>query len=107
VGKFLRNVLFGIVIGLLIAPRPGRETRQQLMDRIQQMRNSASGSPSGSASPGSTTPRPVTNRSTQEAAGLRHLAESAEQHPMMYTPKTQSYEPAFPEYVNPETSSGS
>ncbi len=88
-GKFLRTVLIGVGIGLLIAPQRGEETRQALTDRFQRLLASFSGNTqSASASP--------------TARGLRDLAEEAEKHPHMYTPpSTTSYTPAFPEYVNP------
>ena len=34
-GRFLRNVLIGIGIGLLIAPMPGEELRRLLSERFQ------------------------------------------------------------------------
>jgi gas vesicle protein len=39
-GKFLRTLLLGIGIGLLIAPKRGVETRQLLTQRFQQLSNS-------------------------------------------------------------------
>ena len=90
-GKFLRTVLIGVGIGLLIAPKRGEETRQVLTDRFQRLLASFSGN---------TEPQ-VSASSSQTVSGLRNLAENAEKHPHMYTPPTASYTPAFPEYVNP------
>ena len=93
-GKFLRTVLIGVGIGLLIAPKRGEETRQALTDRFQRLLASLSGnaqSPAAASGPESKTAR-----------GLRKLGERAEKHPHVYTPpSTHDYTPAYPEYVNP------
>ena len=93
-GKFLRTVLIGVGIGLLIAPKRGEETRQALTNRFQQVLASFSGNtPSPASASGPT---------SKTAKGLRNLAERAEKHPHVYTPpSTTDYTPAFPEYVNP------
>lgn len=91
-GKFLRTVLIGVGIGLLIAPKRGEETRQALTDRFQRLLASFS----------SNTQSPASASASETAKGLKNLAEKAEKHPHMYTPpSTASYTPAFPEYVNP------
>jgi gas vesicle protein len=88
-GKFLRTVLIGVGIGLLIAPQRGEETRQALMDRFQQLLASFSGNTQSAST-------------SKTASGLRNLAEEAEKHPHVYTPpSTTNYTPAYPEYVNP------
>lgn len=91
-GKFLRTVLIGVGIGLLIAPKRGEETRQALTDRFQRLLATFSGNAQS----------PATASASETASGLRNLAEKAEKHPHMYTPpSTASYTPAYPEYVNP------
>ncbi len=110
-GKFLRTLLIGIGIGLLIAPKRGEEMRQLLMERFQGI--TGSGSSTGSTSSGqsptsSSTPsssQSSTSSSSDNAASsqLKQFAETAEEHTMMYTPPTTgTYEPAFPDYTNPE-----
>lgn len=97
--KFLRTLLIGVGVGLLIAPKRGEETRRLLTERFQQVRNTLS----GNTSQGSFGSSPASGNSSREAQQLKRVAEVAEQKSMMDTPPTSSYEPAFPEYVNPET----
>ena len=95
-GKFLRTVLIGVGIGMLIAPRRGEETRLVLADRFQRLVASLSGN--------AQSPATASSAESETASGLRNLAERAEKHPHMYTPpSTTDYEPAYPEYVNPNT----
>ena len=90
-GKFLRSVLIGVGIGLLIAPKRGEETRQAVTDRFQRLLASFSGNTQSASS-------------SETVSGLRNLAEQAEKHPHVYTPpSTTDYTPAYPEYVNPTT----
>ncbi|HEU0001499.1 MAG TPA: YtxH domain-containing protein [Ktedonobacteraceae bacterium] len=97
-GKFLRSVLIGVGIGLLIAPKRGEETRQAVTDRFQRLLASFSGNTQSPAS--------VSSSESETASGLRNLAEQAEKHPHMYTPpSTTGYTPAYPEYVNPNSES--
>ena len=42
-GRFIRTLLLGVGIGLLIAPKRGEEMRQLLTDRFQQLGNSFAG----------------------------------------------------------------
>lgn len=92
-GKFLRSVLIGVGIGLLIAPKRGEETRQAVTDRFQRLLASFSGNTQSVSS-------------SETVSGLRNLAEEAEKHPHMYTPpSTTGYTPAYPEYVNPASES--
>ncbi len=91
-GKFLRTVLIGVGIGLLIAPKRGEETRQALTDRFQRLLATFSNN----------APTPASASSSETVSGLRNLAEKAEKHPHMYTPpSTTGYTPPYPEYVNP------
>ena len=93
-GKFLRTVLIGVGIGLLIAPKRGEETRQALTDRFQRLLASFSDNTQSPAS--------ASSSESKTASGLRKLGEKAEKHPHMYTPpSTTDYTPAYPEYVNP------
>jgi len=108
-GKFLRTLLLGVGIGLLFAPKRGEETRQLLMERFQGLTGSLSGnsSPSQSSTSSSSGTRSssqaASSQETAESRQLKHVAESAEQQSMMYTPPTTgTYEPAFPDYTNPE-----
>ncbi len=97
--KFLRTLLIGVGVGLLIAPKRGEETRRLLTERFQQVRKTLS----GNTAQGSFSSSPASGNSSREAQQLKRVAEVAEQKNMMNTPPTASYEPAFPEYVNPET----
>jgi gas vesicle protein len=97
-GKFIRTLLLGVGIGLLIAPKRGEEMRQLLMERFQQM----GGSLAGNTQQGQSSSQTAANNNSAEASKLRHVAEAAEEHSMMYTPPTANYEPAYPDYVNPE-----
>jgi len=102
-GKFLRTLLIGVGIGLLIAPKRGEEMRQLLMERFQQLTGSSTGNTSSGQSSSSSSRQPTSGNQTAESRQLKHLAESAEDHSMMYTPPTSgTYEPAFPDYTNPE-----
>ena len=97
-GKFIRTLLLGVGIGLLIAPKRGEEMRQLLMERFQQMGGSLAGNTQQSQSSSQGT----SGNNAAEARQLKHVAEAAEEHSMMYTPPTANYEPAYPDYVNPE-----
>jgi len=97
--KFLRTLLIGVGVGLLIAPKRGEETRRLLTERFQQVRKTLS----GNTAQGSFSSSPASGNSSREAQQLKRVAEVAEQKNMMNMPPTASYEPAFPEYVNPET----
>ena len=99
-GKFLRTVLIGVGIGLLIAPRRGQETRQLVQQRIQQLRDSISGTSQQSYTSSQISGQSRVSSTTRQ---MKHVAEVAEQHPHMYTPPTATYTPAYPEYVNPES----
>lgn len=100
-GKFLRTLLLGIGIGLLIAPKRGEETRQLLTQRFQQLSNSLQ---SGTLQGKSTSSTTGTSSTSEADSQLKPFAGAAEQHSMMYTPPTGTgtYEPAYPDYVNPE-----
>jgi len=97
-GRFIRTLLLGVGIGLLIAPKRGEEMRQLLTDRFQQLGNSFA----GNTQQGQSSSRSTSGENTPEARELKHVAEAAEEHSMMYTPPTANYEPAYPDYVNPE-----
>lgn len=105
-GKFLRTLLLGIGIGLLIAPKRGEETRQLLTQRFQQLSNSLQGgaSQSGTLQGKSTSSTTGTGTTSEADSQLKPFAGAAEQHSMMYTPPTGTgtYQPAYPDYVNPE-----
>lgn len=96
-GSFLRTLLIGIGIGLLIAPKRGEETRQLLMARLQQLGNSAQNV--GSQFSSQTSTGSVSDAERQ----LKSFAGSSEQNSKMYIPSTgTTYESAYPDYVNPE-----
>ena len=98
-GKFLRTLLLGIGIGLLIAPKRGEETRQLLTQRFQQLGSSLQGGASQGKSTSSTT-----GSTGDPDSQLKPFAGAAEQQSMMYTPPTGTgtYTPSYPDYVNPE-----
>ena len=110
-GRFLRTLLIGVGIGLLIAPKRGEEMRQLLMDRFQGLTGSLTGNSTASqsssnygtsSSTASSNPATSTNQ-TPNSSPLKQFAETAEEHSMMYTPPTSgTFEPAYPDYTNPE-----
>lgn len=100
--RFLRTVLIGVGIGLLIAPMPGRELRQLLRSRLQQIFGPApehTEMESYEISQG----RPSTTKST-----LRQMADTSMNTQSEGTLAGETpgpYTPAYPEYVNPERTS--
>lgn len=70
--NFVRNVLIGVGIGLLVAPMRGEELRRMIADRFQQAQNSL---PENSQLKQYT--QQVTDRVTQGAQGLRTYAQQA------------------------------
>ena len=110
-GRFLRTLLIGVGIGLLIAPRRGEEMRQLLMERFQGLTGSLTGNSTtsqSSSSYGTSTRSASSNpaasaNQTPDSSPLKQFAETAEEHSMMYTPPTSgTFEPSFPDYTNPE-----
>jgi gas vesicle protein len=71
-GNFLRGLLFGIGIGLLIAPMRGEEMRNLLNERISELRNSLPANDQLD-----TYRQQVTDRVSQTANNLRGYASQA------------------------------
>ena len=102
-GKFLRSILIGVGIGLLIAPMPGQELRQLLRSRMQQLLGSAPMNDRLNAYR-----QKLSGSTAQTESGLKHLGEAAmgSKAPNTLTSESPgSFTPAYPEYVNPELSS--
>ncbi len=100
--RFLRTVLIGVGIGVLIAPMPGREMRQLLRSRLQQFFGS--------------TPENVEletyeisqDRPSATKDALKQTAEAAmntKSEGTLTAETPGSYTPAYPQYVNPERTS--
>lgn len=70
--NFIRNVLIGVGIGLLVAPMRGEELRRMLGERFQQAQNSL---PENSQLKQYT--QQVSDRVTQGAQGLKTYAQQA------------------------------
>jgi len=98
--KFFNAVLIGVGIGLLIAPMPGRDMRQLLRSRFQEL-----------TGPSDQTGAYQVNGGQQPSASQRDLKQTAETAMNAKTEGTLAaktpgyYEPAYPEYVNPERTS--
>jgi gas vesicle protein len=90
-GKFLRTILVGVGIGLLIAPMSGKELRRVISERLQNMQDSL-------------------DRRQQSASGdmtptesnLKEIGEASENTSRKSGMVRQPYQPAYPEYVKPD-----
>ena len=95
--RFLRTLLIGVGIGLLIAPMPGRDLRQLLSSRFQQF----FGPP-----PESTKTYEISqDRPSATKSALKPTAETSmntQSEGTLAAEAPASYTPAYPEYVNPE-----
>lgn len=89
-GKFLRTILVGIGIGLLIAPMPGKELRRVISERFQNMQDSLD-----------RRQQSASDQMTPTESNLKEIGEAAENTPSKEGMVRQSYQPAYPEYVNP------
>jgi gas vesicle protein len=100
--RFLRTLLIGVGIGLLIAPMPGRDMRQLLRSRLQQF----FGPPSESSEMEAyeiSQERPSATKSA-----LKQTADSSmntQSEGTLAAEAPAPYTPAYPEYVNPERKS--
>jgi hypothetical protein len=97
-GKFVRNILIGIGIGLLIAPMRGEEMRRYLAQNFQELLGS---------SPTNDQPVPYRQRIPGNVSpmerNLKGIAEDAMHPGAKDSLLTATFTPAYPEYVNPET----
>ncbi|GHO95351.1 hypothetical protein KSF_053990 [Reticulibacter mediterranei] len=99
--KFFNAVLIGVGIGLLIAPMPGRDMRQLLRSRFQQLMGQSDQMEAYQVSEGQPSATYSNLKQTAETAMNTKTEDTL-------TAKTPgSYEPAYPEYVNPERTSNS
>ncbi len=98
-GKFVRNILIGIGIGLLIAPMRGEEMRRYLAQNFQELLGS---SPTNEQS----TPysRRIPGKVSPMERNLKGIAEDAIHPGVKDSLITATFTPAYPEYVNPATS---
>ena len=95
--RFLRTLLIGVGIGLLIAPMPGRDMRQLLRSRFQQF--------FGPAPENTETYEINQDHPSATKSALKQTAETSMNTPAEGTLTAEaptSYTPAYPEYVNPE-----
>lgn len=90
-GKFLRTILVGVGIGLLIAPMSGKELRRVISERLQGMQDALDRSQQ--AAPGHMTPT---------ESNLKDIGEASENTPDKRGMVRQPYQPAYPEYVKPD-----
>src|SRR5438874_4316961 len=105
--KMLTYVLIGIGIGLLIAPRPGEETRRRLQAMLQQR---VGPQPPDREALQRYYQKQGTGEKSESAQALKGLAQEAlkSQTPGTLTAQApKDYPPAYPEYTNPELQSGS
>jgi hypothetical protein len=97
--KFFNAVLIGVGIGLLIAPMPGRDMRQLLRSRFQELMGQSDQTEAYQVNQGQPSATQQDLKQTAETA-MNTKTEGT------LTAKTPgSYEPAYPEYVNPERTS--
>ncbi len=96
--RFFRTLLIGIGIGLLIAPMPGKEMRRRVNETLQNLFGSAPASGRLREYTPSTS-----GQTSQTARELKQVAETAENSPQARTITGSTFEPSYPEYVNPET----
>jgi gas vesicle protein len=97
-GRFLRNVLIGIGIGLLIAPMPGEELRRLLSERFQGVRSSLSENEQLKRY----TQQFTGNPSQQPESDLKNVAKTAFENTQGDTLVKEPFKPAYPEFVDPE-----
>jgi hypothetical protein len=96
-GRYLRAIVIGVGIGLLIAPVPGQEMRRRLNERIHNLLDSLP----QNVRPAKPGQRPSEHVSETERE-LRDLAETTTEHKQPHSLITEPFTPAYPEYVNPE-----
>jgi hypothetical protein len=96
-GKFLRTILIGVGIGLLIAPMPGQEMRRRLSERFQALL----GSLPQNEQLNQYTQR-VFGRTTPTEGQLKDVADTAMGSRQPDSLVTQPFKPAYPEYVSPK-----
>ncbi|MEO6887542.1 MAG: hypothetical protein ABI456_00840 [Ktedonobacteraceae bacterium] len=97
-GKFIRNILIGIGIGLLIAPMRGEEMRRYLAQNFQELFGSL---PTNKQS--APYSQRVSGKVSPMERNLQGIAEDAIHPGVKDSLLTATFTPAYPEYVNPET----
>lgn len=95
--RFLRSVLIGIGIGLLIAPMPGEELRRLLSERFQGLLSSLSENEQLKRYS-----QQFTGKPSQAESDLKRVAEEAFENTQGDTLVKEPFKPAYPEFVNPE-----
>jgi len=96
-GKFLRTILIGVGLGLLIAPMPGKELRRVLGERFQRMQGSSSGN-----EPADRYKQVAAGHMSAAESNLKDIGEAALNTPGKSGLFGESFQPAYPEYVKPE-----
>lgn len=90
-GKFLRTILVGVGIGLLIAPMPGKELRRVISERFQGMQDSLD-----------RRQQAASGHMTAAESNLKDIGEAALNTPGKSGMVGGPFQPAYPEYVKPE-----
>jgi gas vesicle protein len=98
--KFFNAVLIGVGIGLLIAPMPGRDMRQLLRSRFQELTGQSDQTGAYQVNGGQ-----QPSASQQDLKQTAETAMNAKTEGTLAAKTPGSYEPAYPEYVNPERTS--
>ena len=90
-GKFLRTILVGVGIGLLIAPMPGKELRRVISERFQGMQDSLD-----------RRQQVASGHMSEAESNLKDIGEAALNTPGKSGLFSGPFQPAYPEYVKPE-----
>jgi gas vesicle protein len=100
--RFLRTILIGVGIGLLIAPMPGRDLRQVVRSRLQRFFDAVRQNKQMEMySTGQDHPSATKSALKQTGEGAMNTDSGS----TLAAETPGSYTPAYPEYVNQERKS--